>query len=103
MEITLPNGTASAEAVLKTSYRLAPVAKVRLLEQGDYGFKVSVEVGDEFDETQTVSDFHEHITDYYLREVISNKTEGVRNLLLAQAFSKVVDTHNDELTTDEKR
>lgn len=102
MEVELPPGTTSPSAIQKAAYRLAPKVSITIIGLSDAKITVEVATKGEFVESEVLSEFREFLTDYTLREKISEKTEGVRTLLLAQAFSSVLNSYKDELHAQEE-
>ena len=86
-------GSATSLAIEQAAYRLAPILAVeicqRISDQSPYvcniTFTSATSNGDD-----AVAEFRRHVNDYFLREKIAAKTEGVRILLYAQAFSQAV-------------
>ena len=97
MEVEFDSGITSPTAIEKAAYRLAPKASIVISRVTEANIVVEFCPKENFEESEVISEFREHLTDYTLREQISQKTEGFRTLLLAQAFSSVVDSHKDEL------
>jgi His-Xaa-Ser system protein HxsD len=71
-------GIYSLVALKKAAYKFK---KVQILER-DKNFAI-LELGDISEEV-----FYKELVDQDLREIIAKETEPVRNLILAQAFSK---------------
>ncbi|HAU0708817.1 TPA: His-Xaa-Ser system protein HxsD [Legionella pneumophila] len=95
------NLTAWAEVLSTSTYSLNAIKKV--CYQFSSSFSVKLEKIDEknvkilfkFSEPQQrekvelmISNFLQALLDQDLREIVANETEGVRNLILAHAFSK---------------
>lgn len=92
--VVFDSGSASSLAVEQASYRLAPMAvislDVRETEKSPYCCHLEIKKDCALEENDLIAEFRRHVNDYFLREQIAIKTEGVRILLYAQAFSKAV-------------
>lgn len=90
--ILFDGGSASSLAIEQASYRLAPLLTVTLdvreSEKAPFSCQLEIKPACDLKEEELVADFRRHVNDYFLREQIAAKTEGVRILLYAQAFSK---------------
>jgi His-Xaa-Ser system protein HxsD len=94
---TLMDGTWQVEFSL-TVYRLSAVQKAAYnysgkfncnIDQSDNTIKVFLLAKNAtFDPDAAVADFCTEVLDQHLREIVAEETEGIRNLLLAQAFSR---------------
>ena len=86
-------GSASSLAVEQAAYKLAPMLTVvvepRASDQAPFDCQLVIKPECKLEGDEVVAEFRRHVNDYYLREKIEAKTEGVRILLYAQAFSKV--------------
>lgn len=84
-------GSATSLAIEQAAYRLAPVLMVavdpRTAPDAPFVCNVQLKTSDGSIEAE-VAEFRRHVNDYFLREQIAAKTEGVRILLYAQAFSQ---------------
>ena len=92
--VVLDSGSASSLAVEQASYRLAPLVVVTLdvreSEKSPYCCHLETKKECALDDSDLTAEFRRHVNDYFLREQIAAKTEGVRILLYAQAFSKAI-------------
>ncbi len=75
---------------------MAPKAQVYLTRITEDALEVEIEPKTGQNLEVLTSELRDHINDYFLRDLISRKTEGVRTLLLAQAFSSVVSQLKNE-------
>lgn len=84
-------GSATSLAIEQAAYRLAPILTVevspRTSDQDPYVCQIAL-ASETSDGDDAVAEFRRHVNDYFLREKIAAKTEGVRILLYAQAFSQ---------------
>ena len=77
-------------AVKKAAYRLADRCFVRVEAVADGHFQVTLTAKAGNTPLHTLEgDFRNELLDQDLRETIAEETKGVRNLILAQAFSGV--------------
>jgi His-Xaa-Ser system protein HxsD len=96
MVVSFHSSTSTPEAVAKAAYRMAPKAQVYLTRITEDALEVEIEPKTGQNLEVLTSELRDHINDYFLRDLISRKTEGVRTLLLAQAFSSVVSQLKNE-------
>jgi His-Xaa-Ser system protein HxsD len=79
------------EALKKTSYRFADRASIAIKNDTESSasieFNFSSGTNDEMIQ-KVVSEFRSELLDQDLRQIISEETKGIRNLILAHAFSK---------------
>ncbi|WP_422929256.1 His-Xaa-Ser system protein HxsD [Singulisphaera sp. PoT] len=75
-------------AVKKAAYRVGDRCFVKLEALADGGMRVGLTAKSrDFDPAALEGDFLNELLDQDLREAIAEETQGVRNLLMAQAFS----------------
>lgn len=89
--VVFDSGSATSLAIEQAAYRLAPVMVVAVEPRTgpDAPFVCKVELkASGGSEDAEIAEFRRHVNDYFLREQIASKTEGVRILLYAQAFSQ---------------
>ena len=89
--ITIDLSVYSLSSVKKTCYKFSSECSV-ILDKIDedkirinFYFPINV---DEQHKKNILSDFYNELLDQDLREVVFKETEGIRNIILAQAFSK---------------
>jgi His-Xaa-Ser system protein HxsD len=92
--IDLDYGSASSLAIEQAAYRLAPILSLAVVpresEKSRFSCQLEIKSDCELKEVEVVAEFRRQVNDYFLREQISAKTEGIRILLYAQAFSKAI-------------
>lgn len=85
-------GSATSLAIEQAAYRLASFLTVaiepRTSEDSNFVCQLTLKQDCSLDETEAMIEFRQQVNDYFLREQIAAKTEGVRILLYAQAFSQ---------------
>lgn len=88
---TFSLSTYSLNAIKKACYKFSPEFSVKLEKMDDekiqvaFGFKPTA---DNDMRADLIRQFHSELLDQDLREIVFKETEGVRNLILAHAFSK---------------
>lgn len=88
---TLSLSTYSLNAMKKASYKFSSEFSVKLEKIDDEKIKVDFEFNPKVDDevrADLIRQFHNELLDQDLREIVFKETEGVRNLILAHAFSK---------------
>jgi His-Xaa-Ser system protein HxsD len=84
-------GSATPLAIEQAAYRLAPamtvVVEPRVSQEAPFVCQIDLKAEGGSEDVE-VAEFRRHVNDYFLREQIGAKTEGVRILLYAQAFSQ---------------
>lgn len=83
--------TYSLNAIKKACYKFSPEFSVKLEKVDEETIKVSFEFNLKTDNeirADLIRQFHNELLDQDLREIVFKETEGVRNLILAHAFSK---------------
>lgn len=83
--------TYSLNAVKKACYKFSSEFSVKLEKIDDEKIKVGFEFNPKADNeapADLIRQFHNELLDQDLREIVFKETEGVRNLILAHAFSK---------------
>ena len=87
-EISFDQSTTTADAIQRAAYRLSDLLSLDLAVDADMlRCTVHVETDDEAAAQQATSEFRKEVLDQVLRERIRNDTEGLRNVILAMAFS----------------
>ncbi|KTC65129.1 His-Xaa-Ser system protein HsxD (plasmid) [Legionella adelaidensis] len=88
---TLNLSTYSLNSIKKACYKFSSEFSVKLEKVDDEQIKVCFEFNPKFDNevrADLIHQFHNELLDQDLREIVFKETEGVRNLILAHAFSK---------------
>jgi len=83
--------TYSLNAIKKTCYKFSSDFSVKLEKVDDEKIKVGFTFNPNADNemrADLIRQFHNELLDQDLREIVFKETEGVRNLILAHAFSK---------------
>ena len=83
--------TYSLNAIKKACYKFSSEFSVKLEKIDDEQIKVGFEFNPKVDNeirADLIRQFHNELLDQDLREIVFKETEGVRNLILAHAFSK---------------
>nr|HAT8715382.1 His-Xaa-Ser system protein HxsD [Legionella jordanis] len=83
--------TYSLNAIKKACYKFSPEFSVKLEKVDEEKIKVGFEFNPNTDNeirADLIRQFHNELLDQDLREIVFKETEGVRNLILAHAFSK---------------
>jgi His-Xaa-Ser system protein HxsD len=83
--LQFPRVAYSADAIQRAAYRFCDRFVLDLEVEDDH-FRCTLSCPDEI-EPSTVVDFRKEVLDQTLRERIRSETEGVRNVILAVAFS----------------
>lgn len=89
-QLVFAREAATITAIEQASYRMAGRLCVCTLPQdsnASASYICEVEPKGNESEAELISEFRMHVNDYFLRELISARTEGIRTLLFAQAFS----------------
>lgn len=88
-ELTFEIASHSADAIQRAAYRMSDRLSIDLATESDV-FRCAVHVlsEDEAIVAETLQAFRAEVLDQVLRERIRAETAGVRNLILALAFSK---------------
>ncbi len=88
-EMTFEIASHSADAIQRAAYRLSDRLSIDLAADGDV-FRCSVHVlsDDPAVTAEILQTFRAEVVDQVLRERIRTETTGVRNVILALAFSK---------------
>jgi His-Xaa-Ser system protein HxsD len=77
----------TADAIQRAAYRLSDRLSIDLIVDASV-FRCHVHVSTPDDQVETtLADFRNEVLDQVLRERIRRETEGVRNVILALAFS----------------
>jgi His-Xaa-Ser system protein HxsD len=87
-ELSFDTTAYSADAIQRAAYRFSDRLSLDLQRvNGDYACALQLkdELADQADEV--LADFRNEVLDQTLRERIRSETEGVRNVILALAFS----------------
>jgi len=89
--LTLPRAAYTVSAVQNAGYRLATLCTVAVdavtPESIEVALLAPVETSDDL-EYRLTAEFYRHLTDEQLRERIREETQGIRELILAHAFSR---------------
>jgi His-Xaa-Ser system protein HxsD len=85
VEVVLDATSHSADAIQRAAYRFADQFSLELVRDGE-NYRCQLHFHDIVDET-AVDGFRGEVIDQVLRERIRTETEGVRNVVLALAFS----------------
>lgn len=83
--------TYSLNAIKKACYKFSPEFSVKLEKIDDEKIKMAFEFNPKSDNeirADLIRQFHNELLDQDLREIVFKETEGIRNLILAHAFSK---------------
>jgi His-Xaa-Ser system protein HxsD len=78
-------------AIKKTCYKFTSECSIQIHNTSSGKVKISFAFAsgvDSHKQEKMINDFHNELLDQDLREIIFKETESVRNLILAQAFSK---------------
>ncbi len=87
-EVMFPASSYSADAIQRAAYRLSEHLSLALIEEDDsWRCTLSLEVDDEAEADELLTEFRKEVLDQVLRERIRAETEETRNLILALAFS----------------
>jgi His-Xaa-Ser system protein HxsD len=87
-ELTFERDSHSADAIQRAAYRLSDRLSIDLRSNEQVlTCMTHVETDDSDLADSIVTDFRKEVLDQVLRERIRDETEGVRNLILALAFS----------------
>lgn len=99
MNVKMPSNTVSFEfdlaiyrltAIQKAAYKYAGLFDIQIHPINDKNIRVTLNPKDETDGVSLQSSgFPNEVLDQELRECVRQETEGVRNLLLAHAFSSL--------------
>ena len=87
-------GSYTVDAVQRAAYRFSDRLSSAVVEEAD-AIACTLYVAADSDVDAVVADFRNEVLDQVLRERVRAETEGVRNVVLALAFSKTGVT-NDE-------
>jgi His-Xaa-Ser system protein HxsD len=94
VELRFDNRVNSIEAIQKALYRVASEVDFDI-EIMNSTIKVLITGLDlSADSQKFISQIKQHVNDYSLREKIGKDTEGMRNLVLASAFSRIIEQNN---------
>ena len=86
MQVSLSKSAYSAEVLNRAAYHAAPLGTVGISESSDC-WEVSLVPANGHDVESLNHEFHTNLADEALREVIRNRTEPLRSLILAHAYS----------------
>jgi His-Xaa-Ser system protein HxsD len=86
MLVSLAKSAYSAEALNRAAYKAAPLGTVGISES-ETSWEVSLAPSEGHDEESLSHEFHTNLADESLREVIRSRTEALRSLILAHAYS----------------
>jgi len=86
MQVSLAKSAYSAEALNRAAYKAAPLGTVRILES-ENSWEISLIPGNGHDSEGLSHEFHTNLADECLREIIRSRTEALRSLILAHAYS----------------
>ena len=86
MQISLSKSAYSAESLNRAAYSVAPLGTVSISES-DSNWLVNLAPSEGHDLESMSHEFHTNLADHALREVIRNRTEPLRSLILAHAYS----------------
>jgi len=79
----------SADAIQRAAYRLSDRLSIELVTADDvFGCRTTLLTDDREQADMTIHEFRAEVLDQVLRERIREETTGVRNVILALAFSK---------------
>ena len=86
MQVSLSKSAYSSEVLNRAAYKAAPLGTVAISESGG-SWEVSLVPSSGHDVESLSHEFHTNLADEALREVIRNRTEPLRSLILAHAYS----------------
>lgn len=87
-ELTFGGDAHTADAIQRAAYRLSDRLTLDLrTERGDFHCALQIADQPESELELLLADFRREVLDQVLRERIRGETEGVRNVILAFAFS----------------
>jgi len=86
MQVSLSKSAYSTEVLNRAAYKAAPLGIVAISES-EGSWEVSLVPSSGHDEESLSHEFHTNLADEALREVIRNRTEPLRSLILAHAYS----------------
>ena len=88
--VEIPREWASIEVIQRACYRLADVVDIDVrVSRDEYRLTLRI-IKDRIDPENAGAELKRHILDYSLRERIGHQTEATRNLILASAFSRIL-------------
>lgn len=87
VELAFETSSNSADAIQRAAYRFIDRFSLELSRDADVFRCILRFPPDAVADDETVADFRNEVLDQVLRERIRTETEGVRNLVLALAFS----------------
>lgn len=76
----------SAESLNRAAYKVASLGIVRIAET-DTSWEVTLAASANSELEELSHEFHTNLSDEALREIVRSRTEGLRSLILAHAYS----------------
>jgi len=96
IELTFDNRINSIEAVQKALYRVINNADFDLKLNGLHIEVTITTLDPDIDGQRLTAEMKRCVNDYSLREKIGEETADLRNLILATAFSRIIDQSNQD-------
>lgn len=88
LSINIPLSSSSTTSIQQAFYKLAPYADFQCKMEEEH-FYINIHPIKDKKAENIAIELKRHINDYWLREILYEKTGVVRGLLYAQAFSQV--------------
>ena len=86
MLISLPKSAYSTECINRAAYNAAQLGSIRILESSS-SWDVELHPSKETESDSFLQEFQTNLSDECLRDVIRSRTENLRSLILAHAYS----------------
>lgn len=87
----------SVDAIQTAAYRIAHLVSIDVISANDK-YEVTVKArNSEVNLEDTCAIFKQHVVDYSLREKISTKTKNYRDLVLATAYSRIIQQNSEQI------
>jgi len=87
MQVSLSKSSYTSEVLNRAAYKAAPLGTVSISE-AENTWEVTLIPSRDHDEESLSHEFHSNLADEALREIIRHRTEPLRSLILAHAYSK---------------
>ena len=96
-QISFLKDWSSVDAIQIAAYRIAHLVSIDVVSANEK-YKVTVTArSSEVNLEDTCAVFKQHVVDYSLREKISAKTQNYRDLVLATAYSRIIQQNSEQL------
>jgi His-Xaa-Ser system protein HxsD len=87
---------ASIEVIQKAAYRIAHLVSIDISEENGAYLVIATARSSEVNLEDTCAQLRQHVIDYSLREKIEARTGQYRDLVLATAYSRIIQQNSEQ-------